>query len=107
MKFQYIKGLEFQLSNSSIFQVFQDAYEPCNNSKNIVLYEIQYIGYSNVHFVVWSPLCRETNGHQGSYLGRGERLLSTRLQTAILNNVKWQCIIETSSDILKNNVTVV
>ena len=23
-----------------------------NNSKNIVLYEIQYIGYSNVHFVV-------------------------------------------------------
>ena len=29
MKFQYIQGLELQLSNSSIFQVFQDAYEPC------------------------------------------------------------------------------
>ena len=28
MKFQYIQGLEFQLSNSSIFQVFQDVYEP-------------------------------------------------------------------------------
>ena len=29
MKFQYIQGLEFQLSISSIFQVFQDVYEPC------------------------------------------------------------------------------
>ena len=33
MKFQYIQGLEFQLSNSSIFQVFQDAYEPCVMSR--------------------------------------------------------------------------
>ena len=38
---------------------------------------------------------------RGSYIGRGEQLLSTRLQTTILNNVKWQCIIQTSSDILK------
>ena len=29
-KFQYIQGLEFYLSNSSIFKVFQDVYEPCN-----------------------------------------------------------------------------
>ena len=29
-KFQYIQGLEFLLSNSSIFQVFQDVYEPCS-----------------------------------------------------------------------------
>ena len=28
-KFQYIQGLEFLLSNSSIFKVFQDVYEPC------------------------------------------------------------------------------
>ena len=41
MKFQYIQGLEFQLSNSSIFQVFQDAYEPCG------LY-IEYL----MHFIV-------------------------------------------------------
>ena len=27
-KFQYIQGLELLLSNSSIFKVFQDVYEP-------------------------------------------------------------------------------
>ena len=32
-KFQYIQGLEFVLSNSSIFQVFQDVDEPCSGSR--------------------------------------------------------------------------
>ena len=32
-KFQYIQGLEFLLSNSSIFQVFQDVYEPCDKAE--------------------------------------------------------------------------
>ena len=35
MKFQYIQGLEFQLSNSSIFQVFQDVYEPWESFENM------------------------------------------------------------------------
>ena len=58
-KFQYIQGLEFLLSNSSIFQVFQDVYEPCiNNTKpaiNRMIYVTQKDPHSN--YKVSGPNC--------------------------------------------------